>query len=169
MASPPKLATNYCGILAVAILLFAFQGVLHAQVVTRSVVNTNGFSKVLDDGYVTISVGESAVQTLNGVAGIITQGFLQPELEPPCSDFELDYFPNPVSDFLTIRDTACGRIINRIEIYDLLGNRVLELKLINREADLRTLGIGIFIVQGYSMSNNILGTFKIVKVADRDR
>jgi len=167
MASPPKLATNYCRILVVAVLLISFHGVLFAQVVSRSVVNTNGFSKVLDDGYVTISVGESAVQTLNGFTGIITQGFLQPELEPPCSDFELDYFPNPVSDYLTIRDTACGRIINRIEVYDLLGNQVLKIKLINREADLRTLGIGIFIVQGYSMSDAVLGTFKIVKVADR--
>jgi hypothetical protein len=148
-------------------ILISFQGVVYAQVVTPSVVNTNGFSKVLENGFITISVGESAVQTLNGVQGIITQGFLQPEFEPPCSDFELDYFPNPVSDILTIRDTACGRIINRIEVYDLLGNLVLLIKLVNREADLRLLGNGIFIVRCYSISDNVLGTFKIVKVTDR--
>ncbi|NNF22411.1 MAG: T9SS type A sorting domain-containing protein [Saprospiraceae bacterium] len=167
MTSPPKLATRYCRLVSVLILLVSFHGMSYAQIVTRSVVNTNGFSKVLDNGYITISVGESAVQTLNGVAGIITQGFLQPELEPPCSDFELDYFPNPVLDFLTIRDTACGRIISRIQVYDLLGNQVMERKLVNREADLSLLGNGIFLVQGYSMNDTVLGTFKIVKVAHR--
>ena len=104
MNLPPKLASYYWRIIHALIIIFSSYGILSAQVVTRSIVNTNGFSKVLDNGYVTISVGESAVQTLNGVQGIITQGFLQPEFEPPCSDFELDYFPNPVSDNLTIRD-----------------------------------------------------------------
>ena len=147
----------------VILLLFNIVCV-RAQPVTPSVVNINGFSAELPDGYLTISVGESAISTLNGLTGIITQGFLQPELDPPCSDFQLNYFPNPVTDRITIRDTACGRIIHSIEIFDLLGVKLFETKLINREADLTSLGTGIFIVRGYSMYEQLLGTFKIVKV-----
>lgn len=149
------------------ILLLLIFASIRAQPVTPSVVNINGFSAELPDGYLTISVGESAITTLNGLSGIITQGFLQPELDPPCSDFQLSYFPNPVSDRITIRDSACGRIIHRIEVFDLLGAQILKTRLVNREADLTSLGTGIFIVRGYSMYEQLLGTFKIVKVKDR--
>ena len=164
MASPPKQLFNYCRIIPVVIFLFVFQGISHAQIVTPSVVNTNGFTKNMADGFITISIGELAVQTLIGLRGIITQGFLQPELQPPCLDFELDYYPNPVYDFLTIRDTACGKIINEIEVFDLLGNQVLRTRLISQEADLRLLGVGVFIIRGYSVVGEALGIFKIIKI-----
>ena len=166
MTLPPKVAFKYYRIILMLAMIISFHGILVAQTVTPSVVNTNGFSKDMENGFITISVGESAVTTLNGVTGIITQGFLQPELEPPCSDFELDYFPNPVSDLITIRDTACGRIIKEIEIFDSMGNQVFKRILSNREADLTLLGIGIFIVRAYSQGGEVLGTFKIVKVSD---
>ena len=146
------------------IIMLVFSGTSKAQIMTPTVVNINGFTATMPDGYITISVGESAISTLNGLSGIITQGFLQPELEPPCSDFLLNYFPNPVADILTIRDTECGRIVNKIEVYDLLGNEVLQETLVNREADLSGLGVGIFIIKGYSVFGQLLGTFKIVKV-----
>ena len=167
MASPPKHVFIYYRITLVAILFFVFQGIVKGQIINPSVVNTNGFTKGFTSEFVSVSIGELAITTLHGSSGIITQGFLQPEIKPPCSDFELNYYPNPVSDFITIRDTACGRIIHKIEVFDMMGNQVLLARLVNREADLRSLGLGVFIVKGYSSTDEVLGTFKMVKITDR--
>lgn len=166
MTSPPNHANIYYRLISVGVLLLIFHAISIAQEIYPSVSNTDGFYKKTDNGSIAISIGELAVSTINGSAGIITQGFLQPEIQPPCSDFDLDYFPNPVTDFITIRDTACGKIIHRIEVFNMVGNYVMGVRLVNREADLSNLRVGLYIIRGYDATDKVLGTFKIVKIKD---
>ena len=143
-----------------------FGGYGYSQAVTPEVLNFSGWNYELHAAIMTLSLGEVAVHTITGKEGIITQGFLQPEIKPPCSDFKIDYFPNPVVDFITIRDKACGKLIDTIEIVDMYGKLIMRIRLDNRTDDLRLLSSGIFIVRTYSIQEDALGSFKIVKIAN---
>jgi len=166
MALAPKIKSIYWLLFSTIILVSISITKGHSQAVKPNVINTAGFMKNVADGFISISIGEFAVKTLEGTSLIITQGFLQPETELPCSNFELDYFPNPVTDFITIRDAECGLPIHDVEVIDLFGKSLFRTTLTNRRADFRSLGVGIFIIRAFSESGSILGTFKIVKITD---
>ncbi len=167
MAASPNHSCNkyYLGLVFV-FFQGLFGGYGYSQVVTPSVLNFSGWDFTQHTGMMTISLGEVAVHTISGNGGIITQGFLQPEIRPPCSDFKIGYYPNPVIDFITIRDEACGKLIKSIEILDMYGKQVIRTRLDNRTADLRLLSIGLYIVRAYSVQEDVLGTFKIIKIAN---
>lgn len=111
----------------------------------------------------TFAIGEIAIRTIAGANSTITQGFLQPETQVPCSEFELSYFPNPVRTVITIRDDACGKPIRSIEVYDTFGRWVDTVELDNRQADLELLTPGVYLVRAYGFSKVFLGAFKLIK------
>jgi len=112
------------------------------------------------------SLGETAINTIEGPGGIITQGFLQPEVKAPCSNFELEFYPNPVFNKITIKDAACGKVIESIKVYNIHGKWVSSYQLVNREAILDTFVPGVYLVRAYGKSKEFLGAFKIVKLGD---
>jgi hypothetical protein len=107
-----------------------------------------------------------AIETISGPGGIITQGFLQPEVEEPCSDLKIDYYPNPVQDIMTIRDTECNRFIEKIDIFDTYGKLVRTNILDNRRVSFRLLAQGVYIVRAYGANDDFLGSFKVIRVSD---
>jgi len=110
------------------------------------------------------SLGESAITTIKGPAGIITQGFLQPEVKKPCNTFLLNYYPNPVNDMVTILDSACGRLISTIMVYDSYGKWIESTVLDNRQANLANLTPGIYLVRAFDKNDEFLGAFKVMKM-----
>ncbi|MCH7514634.1 MAG: T9SS type A sorting domain-containing protein [Bacteroidetes bacterium] len=167
MAASPNHSCNKYYLSLVFVFFQSFSGGYgYSQVVTPDVLNFLGWNYEQNTAIMTISLGEVAVHTISGNGGIITQGFLQPEIKPPCSDFKIDYYPNPVIDFITIRDEACGKLIDTIEIVDMYGKQIMRTRLDNRTADLRFLGVGLYIVRTYSAQEDALGSFKIVKIAN---
>ena len=150
--------------LIIGIFVSQFTGLVHGQSAITQLVNPFGTEVNIPDLLGYFSVGEAAISTIDGPGGIITQGFLQPEINQPCSDFLLDFFPNPVSDKITIRDTECGKIIESIKLYDTYGKWVATYRLINRQADLTSFVPGVYLVRAYGTTNEFLGAFKIVKM-----
>lgn len=83
------------------------------------------------------------------------------------SDVELksnmNIYPNPFNDFLTIENNNSVAIVN-MEIFDLLGQRVKAFntnEMINKEVDISTLNYGIYILNvhfenGRSVSQNVM-------------
>jgi hypothetical protein len=136
---------------------------LHAQRVDPQLLNTSGIALVQKDFKGYLSLGEIAVTTLEGPGGIITQGFLQPEVNKPCDELLLRYYPNPVANEITILDDACGRRIVEIHVFDTNGRRVNNYVLKNRTANLDLLVPGVFLVRAYGVNQRFLGSFKIVK------
>ena len=134
------------------------------QRITPVVINFSGDSYVGSFSVVSMSLGEVAVTTLVGGSGVVTQGFLQPEVDVPCRDFQLDYYPNPVTDNLTLRDTECNQLIRYIEVIDMQGRLVERLVLQNRQADLAVIMNGVYLVKAFGYSENLVGTFRIAKV-----
>ena len=167
MGAPPNRKPNKNGTTLIIFLILTsctFPG--RCQSLTPEVINFSGWDYSYNTFHISSSLGEFAVQTIIGSGGIITQGFLQPEVRPPCSNIQINYFPNPVENIITIRDTACGRLVKKITVIDLFGKEVLHAMLRNRSAHLEQLHPGLYIVTAYSRDNSIMGTFKIVKITN---
>lgn len=67
------------------------------------------------------------------------------------------YFPNPTSDYVTI---TSNQSIEKIEIHDLLGNMVLNMKTNTNKVDITNLSKGIYLITAYSGSEK--STKKII-------
>lgn len=70
-------------------------------------------------------------------------------------------YPNPVDDKLNF-ETINSLMINQIEIYDVVGKRVLSTTINNNSIDISTLTPGVYMVKAYSESGNAV-TKKIIK------
>ena len=77
------------------------------------------------------TVGEFAVITLSDASNYLTQGFQQPFVDPdvsvndnPFADMNISYFPNPTSGNLTLNITNAGDREFKVELFDLLGQRI---------------------------------------------
>ena len=77
------------------------------------------------------TVGEIAVITLSDASNYLTQGFQQPFVDPdvsvidnPFSDVNISYFPNPTSGNLTLNISNAGDREFKVELFDVLGQRI---------------------------------------------
>ena len=104
------------------LMVIPFLGI--AQKVSPQVINQAGFdllpSKILA---ITVSIGEPAIATFINDDFILTQGFLQPEIEP-CGEFELTYYPNPTQDDVFVEALGCDIKVESMQLIDVWG-RVL--------------------------------------------
>lgn len=167
MVMPPNRYLNKLGpFLFVFILLNGTGLTTHAQRVTPEVINYSSWTHSESFSFVSVSFGEMAIKTISGPGGIITQGFLQPEVEEPCSELKIDYYPNPVHDIMTILDSECNRFIEKVEIIDTYGKLVRTNILDNRRVSFKLLAQGVYIVRAYGANNDFLGSFKVIRVSD---
>lgn len=99
-----------------------------AQRLSSQVTNQAGYdllpSKILA---VTISIGEPAIATFVTSDFILTQGFLQPEIEP-CGEFELTYYPNPTQDEMIVEAFGCDLKIQSMQLIDVWGRVLTTMK-----------------------------------------
>jgi hypothetical protein len=77
------------------------------------------------------TLGEFAVVTLSDANNFLTQGFQQPFVDPtvsvndnPLTDLNISYFPNPTSGNLTLNIANAGDREFKIELFDILGQRI---------------------------------------------
>ena len=70
--------------------------VCNAQISDTRVYNASGFDLSVSNSSITVSIGEPAILTLGSEAGMITQGYLQPNEIPPCTSVAFSYYPNEI-------------------------------------------------------------------------
>lgn len=78
------------------------------------------------------------------------------------NDFNNDavaMFPNPVKDKLTVKSAVD---INKIEVYSILGEKVLSNNLSNNTLNMESLSKGIYLLKLYQ-DNQVIGVKKVVK------
>ena len=68
-------------------------------------------------------------------------------------------FPNPVKDKLTVKSAVD---INKIEVYSILGEKVLSNNLSNNTLNMESLSKGIYLLKLYQ-DNQVIGVKKVVK------
>lgn len=83
----------------------------HSQILERSVTATSGnYYYQAGTGSLSFTAGENAVTTLTTPNNILTQGFQQSDtstitiVEESISSFSVEIFPNPVFDFLILKN-----------------------------------------------------------------
>lgn len=136
----------------------------YAQFIGSDVVNGFGTTATLQNQTFDSSVGELAIITFAANGFSITQGFLQPiSLKVPCADVVLKAFPNPVLTGIRIYAEGCDVEIANVKTYDLFGRMVYEAKPVNNQINFSSIGVGVYLVRAYGISNNVLGVVKILK------
>ena len=136
------------------------------QSIVPSVNNLAGMDGRVSDTFISTSIGEPAITTLNPrTGGFITQGFLQPELLP-CPDLEFKYYPNPARDIITIEAYGCEVGIASMEIIDLWGRLLSKVKpTSNNEVNLGDLAPAVYLIK-VKLTNDDIHTISVVKTSN---
>ncbi len=156
-----------CTISILTVVLCFVTGLAQAQTVRPWVVNNAG--GLLQNGSLNVewSLGELAVATLTTPNQILTQGFLQPQLDSMTNvsnvweGGEIWIYPNPVSAFLFI-ETSRTDIVSAY-IYDVLGRLVLETNF-TPELDVRALPKGMYFMVLLDNKRPLAFAIKIIKI-----
>lgn len=135
------------------------------QSVAPSVNNLAAIEVKLSDTFISTSIGEPAITTIGSKSGIITQGFLQPEILP-CVDLAFKYYPNPARDIITIEAYGCEVKIESMEVIDLRG-RLLTTALPTKtnELNLGDLAQGVYLIR-VKLTNEDVHTISVVKTSN---
>ena len=160
-------------------LFLAFSGSVPALaqdiVLVNQVVASAGRSAVLSGRHWTYTVGEPIIMTLTGSSHVLTQGFNQPEFARVVSTTELDLdawqlavFPNPTTDFLTVRYAADRNSGLIATVFDLLGKIVYmprELPLAQgSEIDCSAWLPGVYLLQLQDPASGATATVRFIRL-----
>lgn len=146
------------------LMIIPFFGI--AQKVSPQVVNQAGLdllpSKILA---VTISIGEPAIATFINDEFILTQGFLQPEIEP-CGEFELTYYPNPTQDDVIVEALGCDIKIESMQLIDVWGRVLTTISPAkDNKVYLGDVSPGVYFIKVF-LTNTQTESIKIAKVSN---
>ena len=145
----------------------------YGQSVSSSVIATAGES--VENGSVNVSwtLGEIAVETIEGTNVTLTQGFQQGYFEvvsigdPLSNEFELNVYPNPATEFIWI-DLKSNEVISSIiEIYNMDGKLVYNEKWEfgngPNQIMINELNASQYILRISDSNGKVLQTFKLIK------
>ena len=135
------------------------------QVITTSGDFTSGAS-----GSLSWTIGEGIIETLKGTTVILTQGFQQSDLTITAikdisdTSCQINAFPNPVNDFVTLKITAESFKNFSFTLYDLNGRLIQEQKLENyiTNITMNNFEAGTYLLKVFQ-GNKEIRVFKIVK------
>ena len=139
-----------------------------AQTIEREVVSANGNFYSNGVGQLSTTLGEPIISTVSSGTNELTQGFQQTRItitgiEDFQSDFEMSIYPNPVSEFITIKTKELKEGVT-YAIYTIEGKLVLEdnIKEIQTKLQLSALVKGSYYLN-ITQENQLLKTYKIIK------
>lgn len=150
------------------IVLLAASVIVNAQSTEREVISSGGDFYSNSAGQLSITLGETVITTLSNGTNELTQGFQQTKttiigIEDYQTDFEMNVFPNPVSEFITIKIGEFKENI-ALSILTVEGKIIL-----NKTVDnlVTSLNMGGFSKGNYLLNvtenNKIIKTYKIIK------
>jgi hypothetical protein len=151
-------------------LIFLTPLVADAQEPIRELISSSGNSHHNHSYYLDWSVGEVAIQTLEGTSGTLSQGFHQGILEiKPLSDnsehdVNIAVYPNPTSSIIKLATDE--NFDNELIIYitTLTGSKIYQgfARDNNWQFNFRNYASGTYIIQ-IIKNNQKIKTFKIIK------
>ena len=159
-------------------LLVIFNGLLLAllcfeQKAESQVVSATGGGFFSNNGYtLSYTYGELSVKTFSKNNNILTEGFQQGKYHPsgPVLFNEVQYFPNPVDETLTLRFYIKEEQSFTIQIYNILG-KLIEFREIQNVSGVHDepftfgqYGKGLYLIKLQSGDGKLQRTFKIEKI-----
>ncbi len=156
------------------VMFICFQG-LYAlgQEISSYVVASAGESVEKDGISISWTLGELAIETLEGDNLILTQGFQQGYFEitsigePLSNNFDLKVYPNPASEYIIVELQSNEIKDGTIQLYDMNGRIVYHEKFNLTEGtnriDLTDLNSSQYILKVSDAQGKVLQTFKLIK------
>ncbi len=141
----------------------------------NQVIASTGKSALQQGLIFTYTVGEAVVPTFTIGDFTLTQGFHQPEQTrivsveaPDFVDWQVEAFPNPVADFLTIRYAAQADKTLRVTVTDLLGRIIISDFPLTQpdgtQLDCRSWQPGVYVLLLQEPSTHSSATARIVRL-----
>ena len=158
-------------LLFIACGFFALSG-LQSQSLTPVILSSTGDHFSNQQVQLSWTVGESITESFSDGDNILTQGFHQSRLivtsvHDDKTDIEIKIFPNPTQEILSIK---WNQEINlfKLNVFDARGISILSTELdsgaLNASLDLSDMVSGFYFIQFKSRNNQIVQTFKILKI-----
>jgi hypothetical protein len=121
------------------------------------------------------SIGETAVEMINGSGFILTQGFQQPGMknltDPTPLGTGVEVYPNPATDFINVKLFGSEARKFRIEIINIAGTIISSTTIdfitsynLVQHIDISNLTFGFYFVRVASNDGKISRVFKIEKM-----
>lgn len=149
----------------------------HSQSVTPFVLATKGeyFSNTTYS--LSWTLGQVASTTLYTTSNIVSQGFQQPWYstigisELTSGDADINIYPNPATNIITVTYSTENRTNLKFEIIDLLGKKIIPDLVKHSNSDyqffelsLEDITAGMFFIRIISMDSKIIKSCKIIKL-----
>lgn len=152
--------------LLVTILLLTLPFGLAAQGMSLKVIGAAGGTVTTSAGTVASTIGEIMVSGRSAAVGYWGEGFQQVLSAPVVAvgdlgeTLQLTVYPNPAADYLIISTDAP---LITVQLYDLLGRSVGSQTLRSGEnrLDLSTLPQGMYLLQAFNATQQLIGIAKI--------
>ena len=150
-------------------LSFLLSFSMNAQT-SHQVLSATGGDATGSGGTVAFSVGQIVYTTSTGTTGSVAQGVEQAYeiysvgIKETALNISLSIFPNPTSDFLTIKVEVYNNEALSYNLIDEQGKSVLNEQITNQDTQvaMSTLARGIYFINVLQANKNIQ-TFKIIK------
>jgi hypothetical protein len=151
----------------IAFLLFIGLTAQAQQATTAAGGNASG-----SGGTVAYSVGQIVYTTNTGTTGSVAQGVQQPYeissisgIENPYINLELSAYPNPTTDYLTLKIVNWELSSLNFQLYDISGKLIETRKILSstEKIKLSNLPTATYFLK-VTNNNNQIKTFKIIKI-----
>ena len=120
------------------------------------------------------TIGEGIIETFSNDDMVLTQGFQQPSLkitlieESDEGNFQINVYPNPTSDFLTINIVSEDEISCTTSLYDMAGrllySKALKGSELTENINLTKYSSDLYILRILDSKGKLLQTYKVQKI-----
>ena len=120
------------------------------------------------------TIGEGVIETFSNNEMVLTQGFQQPSLkitlveESDKIDFQLNVYPNPTKDFLTINLLSENEISCTTELFDMSGkllfSKIFKGRELTENIDLTNYSSNLYILKIIDNNGKLFRTYKVQKI-----
>lgn len=153
------------------LFLLSFSISINAQTISPEVIATSGDYYTSSSVSLSWTLGEMIVETFSSSSIILTQGFQQPYyslvsiVENTNQELDIEFFPNPVIDFFTIRINSEPDTEVIIEIIDIQGKLLFTTQTHEKltKIDLSNYSGNIYILSIQNTENEQYSIYKIIK------
>jgi len=141
---------------------------LNAQSITPSVVNSAGNYFSNNQFSLEWSLGEVVISTISSINNTLSQGFLQPNLPEQVStinlkDSNLEVFPNPFSNLITILDKTNLDSKWNVKLYSADGKLIIY-KQYTSQLTIESIPDGLYFLNVLDTNNIYIETIKLSKI-----
>lgn len=120
------------------------------------------------------TIGEGVIETFSNDNIVLTQGFQQPSLkitlieESDKGNFEINVYPNPTSDFVTVNIVSEDDISCNTALYDMAGRLLYSKDLkgseLTESINLTKYSSDLYILRILDSKGKLLQTYKVQKI-----